>query len=90
MKTKKINEIADGALRMDGFDDCVVGMVERFNQEPILCYSVDLIIAKLMKNMSEAEAWEYYLFNQIGAWLGEKTPCFIRDVDKKTVNKIKE
>ena len=25
-------------LFMDGYDDCVVGVVERFGMEPIICY----------------------------------------------------
>ena len=27
--------------------------------------------------MSEEEAYEYFEFNQMGAWMGEGTPCFL-------------
>jgi hypothetical protein len=63
---------------MDGYDDCIEGVVERFNLPPIVCYNKTKIIRKLMKdNMTEEAAHEFYEFNQIGAWVGENTPCFI-------------
>jgi hypothetical protein len=27
--------------------------------------------------MTEEEAEEYFNFNQLGAWIGENTPCFL-------------
>jgi hypothetical protein len=27
--------------------------------------------------MTEEEAVEYFDFNQIGAWVGDRTPCFL-------------
>jgi hypothetical protein len=68
-------------LKMDGFDDCVVGVVLRFGQEPILCYSSQRVIKKLVsKGMTEEEAEEHWEFNQLGAWVGERTPCFLDDL----------
>jgi len=65
-------------LLMDGFDDCIVGICHRFGQEPIVAYDQQAIIRKLMNNdMDEEQAVEYFEFNQIGAWMGDKTPCFI-------------
>jgi hypothetical protein len=69
----------EGMLKMDGFDDCIIGYVTRCSQPPLLCYDVDLVIKKLMKDgMSGEEAEEYFAFNQEGAWVGEQTPCFLR------------
>jgi len=31
----------------------------------------------MMSEMSGEEAEEYFQFNQLGAWFGELTPCFI-------------
>ncbi len=63
---------------MDGYDDCIVGVVEQFGRPPIVCYSKPMVIAKLMKDgMSEEEAEEFWSFNQIGAYWGENTPCFL-------------
>lgn len=65
-------------LKMDGFDDCIVGVVERFGQPPIVCYDKEKVLRKLESNgMSSDEAKEFFYFNQIGAWMGEATPCFL-------------
>ena len=65
-------------LQMDGYDDCVVGPVSRFGMSPVLCYALHKVIAKMVADgMTEEEAYEYYSFNMIGAWVGEGTPAFI-------------
>ena len=62
---------------MQGYDDCIAGIVERFGAPPIVCYDKGKVLARLMQDgMSEDEA-EFWSFNQIGAWVGESTPCFI-------------
>jgi hypothetical protein len=30
-----------------------------------------------MKDMTEEEAWDYYSFNMLGAYVGESTPVFL-------------
>ena len=76
---------ANDLLLMDDFDSCIAGVVERFGQAPIVCYDRDKVIEKLMADseMSGEEAEEYFQFNQIGAWHGELTPCFITMQDIK-------
>ena len=65
-------------LVMDGYDDCLIGIVERFGQAPIMCYDKNKVLSKLEKEgMSADEAEEFFEFNQIGAWMGEFTPCFL-------------
>ena len=72
-------ELHEGLLRMDGYDDCIVGISERFGQESCLIYDYDKVIAKLMKDgMSQEEAVEFYEFNQLGSWMGDRTPAFVR------------
>jgi hypothetical protein len=76
-------------LKMDGFDDCIEGVVERFGQIEILCYNKEKVIEKLMKKgeCTYTEALEYYEFNQLGAWVGEGTPCFLdKQIDLKEWN----
>lgn len=71
-------------LKMDGYDDCIVGIVERFGQDSYFIYDKELVLAKLQKdnNMSYEEALEYYEYNQLGAYVGERTPAFlIRDYE---------
>jgi len=65
-------------LKMDGYDDCIAGVVESFGEEPILCYDKQKVIAKVMADgATEEEAIEYFYFNQIGSFVGPLTPCFI-------------
>ena len=71
-------------IKMDGYDDCLVGVVERFGQDSYFIYDKELVLTKLQKdsNMSYEEALEYYEYNQLGAYVGERTPAFlIRDYE---------
>ena len=66
------------ALKMDGYDDCVIGICERFGQEPIIAYDKNKVLKKLMmQGMTREEAVEFFEFNQLGSGMGERTPCFI-------------
>ncbi len=77
-----MNQTAD-LMVMDGYDDCIVGVVERFGQSPIVCYDREKVIAANMKDgMDYEEAVEFFEFNQIGAWLGDSTPCFLSENTK--------
>ena len=76
----KISEIDPEFLLLDGYDDCIVGIMERFGIGPIVCYSKDAIIDKLSKDMSYEDVVEFFDFNIIGAWVGEKTPCFVSKI----------
>jgi len=62
---------------MDGYDDCIEGIIERYGQKPIVCYNKAKVLYKLQEEMTEDEAIEWFEFNQIGAWIGESTPCFL-------------
>ena len=75
------------ALIMDGFDDCIAGIVERIGQPDIICYDKDKVLDKLMsQGMTDEEAVEYFEYNQQGAWMGEGTPCFISPFDKEELD----
>jgi hypothetical protein len=68
----------DEFISMDGYDDCIVGVVEQFGKPPILCYDKLLVIQKMVDAGSSYEdAEEYFEYNQIGAYVGESTPCFL-------------
>ena len=76
----KIDKACEGGqiLRMDGFDDCIMGICSRFGADPVLAYNRRKVIKKLMsQGMTREEAWEFHEFNQLGAWMGEGTPVFI-------------
>ena len=63
-------------LKADGFDEAVIGVVERLGTQAI-CYDTEKVIEILMRDMSEEEAWEYFQYNIAGAWVGEHTPFFL-------------
>jgi hypothetical protein len=64
-------------VTMDGYDDCIVGVVEQFGRPPIVCYSKSKVLSRLMQDgMTEDEAEEFWSFNQIGAWVGGEYPVF--------------
>jgi hypothetical protein len=64
-------------MRMDGFDDAILGVVERIGLQTV-CYDLKKVIAILMEQgMDEQDAWDWYQFNMLGAWVGEATPVFL-------------
>jgi hypothetical protein len=73
----KIDE-ADEFMSMDGYEDCIVGIVEQFGKPPIFCYDKPLVIQKMIDDGSSHEdAQDYFDHNQIGAYVGESAPCFL-------------
>ena len=94
MSDKKltVDEVADrydgeSMLKADGFDDCLMGVVSRFGQPYILCYSREAMLEKMVERdgMSYDEAVEFFEFNILGAWVGDGTPCFIEKVEDMAV-----
>lgn len=71
-------------IRMNGFDDCIAGVVERFGQPDILCYDIDKVIEKLMEQdrMTYEGAVEFWQYNQLNVWAGDSTPCFLRSLNE--------
>ena len=79
---KELQELIDclceDALKMDGFDDCILGIVERFGGVNHLAYDLNKVLEKLVsQGMTPHEAQEWYEFNMLGAYVGETTPCFL-------------
>jgi hypothetical protein len=72
-----LNEFAEGAIILDNFDDCIVGISEQFGEGNRIVYSKDMIIKKLCEEMSEEEALEYYDYNILGGYFGEQNPIFL-------------
>jgi len=69
----------EGLLTVDGFDDCIIGIGSRCSFGPVLIYDEDKIVQALVDrdSMTWAEAREFYEFNILGAYMGEKTPLFV-------------
>lgn len=79
MTREEIVEQLPDALFCDGFDDAIIGIAERINLGPVVAYSIEQIINIMVERdgMSYEEAYEYFDFNILGAWVGENTPIFI-------------
>jgi hypothetical protein len=70
-------------LRIDGFDDCCVGIVDRCGEQPVLCYSKRLMVQKLVKEMGYDDAVEHFEFNIAGAYMGPLTPYMLEEFDEQ-------
>jgi hypothetical protein len=67
-------------LFADGFDDAILGEVDRVGQEAFVLYDARRCIAILLRDnpdMTREEAEEHFSFNVAGAWVGERTPGFV-------------
>ncbi len=74
-----IDEIAEGAIILDGLDDAIVGVTEEFGNGRRILYSADKIIGILMERdgMTWHEAVEFYDYNILGLHAGEQNPIFL-------------
>jgi hypothetical protein len=74
-----IDEYADGAILLDGFEDCIVGIVEEYGNGKRILYSKNAIIQKLMVRdlMTYDEAEEFYDYNILGLYAGEQNAVFL-------------
>jgi hypothetical protein len=69
-------------LDEEHFDAAIVGVTERCGQVNTVCYHTGKIIEILIQNgMNDQEAWEYYNYNIVDAWVGERTPTFLSIYD---------
>lgn len=73
-------------LIADGFAKAFV-CVAKAGKEYCCVYDSKKIISILRKRdkMSHDEAWEYFCFNILGAYVGERTPIFINPEEHQEV-----
>ena len=74
-----IDEIAEGAILLDGLEDAILGVVEEFGNGRRVLYSKDKIIGILMERdgMDAPEAEEFYDYNILGLHAGEQNAIFL-------------
>ena len=69
-------------LQADGFDKAIIGVGYRCGQPDIIVYDAEKCVKILMdQGMTEEEAIDYFDYNVVGAWVGEETPIFVREID---------
>lgn len=74
-----IDEMAEGAIKLDGLDDAILGIVEEFGNGPRILYSRNKILNILSERdgMTWSEAEEFYDYNILGLYAGEQNPVFL-------------
>lgn len=74
-----IDSYAEGAVLLDGFEDCIIGIVEEFGNGRRMLYSKDMILDKLKSrdSMTSEEAEEFYDYNILGLHAGEQNAVFL-------------
>lgn len=65
------------------FDEAIIGVAERIGQEPVVAYDTTKLVEILSRSMSVDEAYEFFDFNILGAYVGEKTPMFVTTMFKQ-------
>jgi hypothetical protein len=68
----------EGILLADGFEEAFVGVVGGCGRPTVACYDEARCIDILARRMSHEEAAEFFSFNVSGAYVGERTPMFLR------------
>lgn len=70
-------EVDEEILCADGFDEAIIGYIERFGEEPVALYDRDHVIAIMVDRdgMTYDEALEFFDYNIIG-FGGERVPAF--------------
>jgi len=71
-------------VKIEGFDDCIVGTVCGVGQPEAICYSYEKIILKLMKDLDcpAHEAIEYAEFNILFTFIQDTMPVFLYDYEE--------
>jgi len=78
---EQMQDMNPDALKMDGYDDCIAGIVLGYKGSCLL-YDMGKVIDKMMADgMTEDEAYEYFDYNVLGAWMGEFTPLFLAEIN---------
>ena len=49
MENNILDDVYDGMIVLDGFDDCILGRVEQAGSDTKILYSIKAILSKLME-----------------------------------------
>jgi hypothetical protein len=73
-----IDETFEVIIYPSGFEDCIVGVGERFGGPPVAVLDVEKMFKKMeSEGMTREEAIEYFEFNILGAHVGEENPVYL-------------
>lgn len=85
MTTSEILEVLandyEDLLLADGFEDALLGVVEGCSRPSVACYDYAECLGILQRQgLSGEAASEWMEFNVVGAYVGENTPMFLRNL----------
>ena len=76
-------EIDPDLLFADGFENAILGVVERCSSPLVVVYDRLKCIEILMERGATYEdALDYFEFNVAGAWVGDRTPFFLTPMNE--------
>jgi hypothetical protein len=67
------------------FDEAIIGIAKRIGQPDVIAYDSDKVyevLAKMLNTEDWTVVFEYFEFNILGAYVGERTPVFVDVVFK--------
>jgi len=76
-----LQEFAPDAQLVTGYNDCLIGVAEKFGGV-IAVYDRDKIIEALMEEMNEDDAEEWFSVNMNGSYVGKQTPMYLAGLHK--------
>ena len=79
----ELSDEPDELLFAEGYDDALLG-VGSSNGEEIVLYDAARVVRILHRRdgMPMDEAEEFFEYNVLGAWVGDRTPMFVRLVGR--------
>ena len=59
------------------YDDAIIGVVERAGGSPVIAYDTQKILDILERSMPMEDAQEFFEYNILGAYMGDRTPVYV-------------
>lgn len=83
-----LSEVDEDIVTADGFEEAFMGLAWRCSDGPVAMYDREKCIEVIMKRdlvtsggMTHEQAEEFFEFNVVGAWVGDRTPWFFTKVE---------
>tara|TARA_R110000824_G_scaffold6213_2_gene28750 strand:+ start:7213 stop:7452 length:240 start_codon:yes stop_codon:yes gene_type:complete len=75
-------------LLADGFEEAVIGYIDRMNEPRVVVYDREKCIDILSKDMDRDEAEEYFEYNVAGSYMGAETPAYLHKASIETIHEL--
>ena len=81
LKYTNLNENKTELLKVDGHDNAYIGVGSSIGEQDRLVYDSDIILDNLKaQGMTEEEAQEYFSYNILDAYVGDKMPVYVSKI----------